>query len=460
MTNLDLLMLGLRNLWRRKLRTFLTVLGVVIGAASIIIMISFGLAISKSNEEMLSRMGDATTLTVHSDDYFGGFGPMEPQQNTGEKKYLNEQTLNDIANMRHVTAAAPVIEGGGMITYKKMSGYAQIIGIDPQYWEAFGLIPEEGELPAIGDDKSGIVGSWVGDTFYNPSNPRNQPVDLLGQTITWHGSDFIEIDQSPSPFEETTATKTEKPPTRDFKITGKLSQENFEYGTALILPFRQVEEMKKLKDDFTKKMAEQSQDPIYQEPQPSSNPKNKYTKILVKIDAVENVEAAQQELKDMGYMVSGMIDITNELANATQVIQLVLGGIGAISLIVAAIGITNTMVMSIYERTREIGVMKVIGASISNIRNMFLFEAGMIGLLGGAFGVMLSLLASKVINYFGAQFQQGMMGMGTEPTAMSVIPLWLIILALVFSIGIGVISGYYPAVRATRLSALEAMRND
>ena len=192
----------------------------------------------------------------------------------------------------------------------------------------------------------------------------------------------------------------------------------------------------------------------------SQGNKNKYSRILVKVDDVENVESVQNELRAQGYMTSSLLDIATSVAEQARVIQMILGGIGAVSLLVAAIGIMNTMVMSIYERTKEIGVMKVIGASIANIRNMFLIEASLIGLLGGIFGVGLSLLGSKLINTVlpsSAMFGGGMDG---EAMNLSIIPLWLIVLALLFSIAIGVISGYYPAVRATRLSALEAMRNE
>src|SRR5690606_21611287 len=141
------------------------------------------------------------------------------------------------------------------------------------------------------------------------------------------------------------------------------------------------------------------------------------------------------------------------------IIQAVLGGIGAISLLVAAIGITNTMVMSIYERTKEIGVMKVIGASLRDIKRLFLFESALIGLLGGILGVIFSYLLSFIINHFGASFMGNFLGTGGE-SDISIIPIWLILAAMAFSALIGIISGYYPARRAMNLSALEAIRTE
>ena len=131
---------------------------------------------------------------------------------------------------------------------------------------------------------------------------------------------------------------------------------------------------------------------------------------------------------------------------------MVLAGIGGISLIVAAIGIANTMVMSTYERTREIGVMKVIGASVADIRNLFLVEAAAIGLIGGFFGILLSYLISHLLN--------STLGAQEFGEAVSIIPYWVAVMALFFSALIGVLSGYLPAIRATKLSAIEAIRTE
>ena len=160
----------------------------------------------------------------------------------------------------------------------------------------------------------------------------------------------------------------------------------------------------------------------------------------------------------MGHEAYSLNDQLESMKKTAGVIQAVLGGIGAISLIVAAIGITNTMVMSIYERTKEIGVMKVIGASMKDIKRLFLFESALIGLLGGIFGGAFSYLLSFLLNKFGSRFGDYF---GTGPdTRISIIPIWLIFAAMAFSALIGILSGYYPAKRAMNLSALEAIRTE
>ena len=132
-----------------------------------------------------------------------------------------------------------------------------------------------------------------------------------------------------------------------------------------------------------------------------------------------------------------------------------LGGIGAVSLLVAAIGIANTMMMSIYERTKEIGVLKVLGCSLATIRNMFLIEAGFIGFMGGLIGLALSFMVSVLINQFlAATFLYGMDG------KLSVIPIWLAVPSVGFAVIIGMAAGFFPAMRAMKLSPLAAIRNE
>ena len=158
---------------------------------------------------------------------------------------------------------------------------------------------------------------------------------------------------------------------------------------------------------------------------------------------MENVEAVSDAIRAMGYNVSSNIEYIDSMKKQFAMVQAVLGGIGAVSLFVAAIGIANTMMMSIYERTKEIGVMKVIGCSLGNIRQMFLLEAA------------LSFLMSAAIN---ALVKGKEMGMTTGQ--ISYIPLWLVLVSLGFAMLVGTAAGYFPARRAMKLSPLAAIRNE
>ena len=140
-------------------------------------------------------------------------------------------------------------------------------------------------------------------------------------------------------------------------------------------------------------------------------------------------------------------------------LQMVLGAIGSIAMMVSAINIANTMVMSIYERTKEIGVMKVLGCLVKDIKRQFLLEAGLIGLAGGVVGILISYILSYLINKYGAGIMGAIVGTGTEGK-LSVIPFWLPFAAAAFGMLVGLLSGYFPARRATKIRAIEAMKTE
>ena len=200
-------------------------------------------------------------------------------------------------------------------------------------------------------------------------------------------------------------------------------------------------------------------------PNPRTNKNGKpypyyvYNNVYVFVDDMDNVSAVQKQISDMGFSVSSSMEWLKQAQQQLNMVQLVLGGIGGVSLLVAAIGIMNTMMMSIYERTKEIGVMKVLGCAMPDIRNMFLCESGMIGLMGGIAGLAVSYLISYIINSFTKNAGSMMFGSGSTG-GLSSIPLWLAAFAIGFAIAVGTIAGYVPAARAMKLSPLAAIRNE
>ena len=195
---------------------------------------------------------------------------------------------------------------------------------------------------------------------------------------------------------------------------------------------------------------------------------------IVKAETIRQVAEIETQIKKMGFSTSSMESIRRPMEQEARQKQLMLGCLGAISLFVAALGITNTMIMSISERTREIGVMKALGCHVRDVRRLFLLEAGAIGLAGGITGMGVSFLISALMNLaaaagIGGGFSSGGFDgadlffspdMGGLSTAVSIIPWWLALSAVLFSTLIGVGAGYYPARRAVNIPALEAIKHD
>lgn len=443
MSNIDLILMGVKNLWRRKLRTFLTVLGVIIGTSSIIVMLSLGFGMSQAFQSQIEQMGSLTTITVSKG--YGGMRMEEPSRKSKKKVTLDDKAVAWFKDIPHVAAVTPIVETDGQLVNGKYRAYASIRGIDPEVMEEFEFKVGEGRLLTNMDDLTAVYGGEIKRSFHDPKASNNGPykepkIDFMKDKI------FLTFDPSygfkPQPGEKKPISKQYK-----LKTAGILAEGDYDKAWSIYLPIKTVQNMIKEKEKLegTKSQSGRKKEKGYQT-------------VLVKADDMKNVQEIQQAIKDEGHQAYSLNDWLEEMKKTSGILQAVLGGIGAVSLLVAAIGITNTMVMSIYERTKEIGVMKVIGASIKDIKRLFLFESALIGLLGGILGVGFSLTLSFIANKFAVQFG-GMMGTGGA-SKISIIPLWLSFAAMGFSALIGVISGYYPAKRAMNLSALEAIRTE
>ena len=182
-----------------------------------------------------------------------------------------------------------------------------------------------------------------------------------------------------------------------------------------------------------------------------------YAAVTVKVKQSQYTQDVEDDLRRMGFQAFSIDDALRGAKNAFIVLDIFLSLIGSIALTVSSLGIVNTMVMSILERTREIGIMKAIGASDNDIRWIFLGEASAIGVMGGFVGIALSWVVGHVIN-FGANIY--IQNQGGTPGDLFSLPLWLIAGALVFSILVSLGAGSYPASRAAKLDPIQSLRHD
>ena len=182
-----------------------------------------------------------------------------------------------------------------------------------------------------------------------------------------------------------------------------------------------------------------------------------YTQGYVNAVDVDSVAEVLQAVKDMGFQAYSPTEWITQMQEEQARQQSQLIAIGLISLLVSAIGIANTMLASILERSREIGVMKVLGLGISKINLMFLVEAAMIGLLGGLIGLGISYVFGAIANFGGGEIS--FLGMYFQNGVQLSIPWWLALGAVAIAVGVGIVSGIYPARKATKMSPLEAIRS-
>ncbi len=460
----DLVSMCFRNLWRRKGRTFLTVIGVVIGSCAIIVMISLGLGMNAAMDNMLKSWGDINAVTIYSGNegmYYGGGMSSSSTSASGEKPKLDDKMLATLSSIEHVETVFPSISvPSEYITVsagknnRYVASWAEISGVDFSLLDKMGFTAESGEWPEKGSTKYLVFGN---ESAYNFRDTKKRNNNMVWKEPlpdgTFRQPFFDPMTEDILIYVNNSKKQDDK--TGLYQSGGRGYEFKMKVGS-VIAPTESYEYMYKIYMDM-----DMAKTLIYDYNRLNAvkNYKMQYSSIKLWVDDIDNVEAVQNEVDKMGLNSSSMIQARKQMQGQLLVIQLVLGGLAAISLLVAAIGITNTMIMSIYERTREIGVMKVLGCFISNIRVLFLMEAGMIGLMGGVMGTAISYGISIVLNTVGKSFMQNFIG-GDGSTAISIIPLWLVLLALGFSTCVGLISGFYPANRAVKISAMEAIKNE
>jgi len=185
---------------------------------------------------------------------------------------------------------------------------------------------------------------------------------------------------------------------------------------------------------------------------------NSYQALIVRVSRSAQVEPVEDKIKQLGYNTFSLLDATRSLRKFFAILDLFLGIFGSLALAAASPGIINTLVMSILERRREIGIMKAIGASDGDVQKLFFAEAGAMGIFGGTLGVVLGWIIGRVINFGTRVYMQRQQQF--TPDDVWLVPLWLVLGAIGFSLMVSLVAGLYPAARAARLDPVQALRYD
>lgn len=439
----DIFAMALKNLKGRRSRTKLTIIGVVIGTCAIVIMISIGAGINNMLTQEYKSSSTATRISIYANT--------DSNADEADKMPLNDSAVSYFKSMDHVETVLPVINMSdyvsitrGKYTYNGDS----VMAVDFDTLEKLGVQVEDGTLKRQSDPYTVYVGSTAVTNF----------ADKQGNSVECEYDDNFnlvscEIDPLKDTFylapavldaENQTASSAA---THKLRVAGVLSgsgSSGLDSIGSIFIDIRAAEK-------------------IIREYNAINNKPNKpveYSEVFVYTDKIDNVKSVQSNLNAVGLSTYSNQDDQEYIKKIMTVVQVVLGAIGAVSMFVAAFGISNTMIMAVYERTKEIGVMKVIGCDISDIKTVFLCEAGLIGFIGGVIGVFISIIVSLIANAVaGAVLSSTLSDMSIRVTVSSV-PLWLVVLGIGFSVLVGVISGVSPANRAVKVSALKAIHNE
>ncbi len=435
----DFLSLIFENLSRRKGRVALTAVGVVIGTAAVVLLVSLASGLQQNAASTMGSVDELTQIFVYPNFGGGGGGPGIVISAGGGDKVSKEKqlTTNAVEEISALPGVQTVIErdslrSGARIVFGDLENYSGLQGIDPKDLLSLNPTLQEGSLE-LGRG-SVVIGGWAAHNFVNsrqrPGQEAPPQPKLLGQSIK------VIISKQSSDGAEVRKTVT-------LRVVGILKETR---GSTDGILFVNMDELNSWNE--------------WVEGKRINRRRTGYEQLIVKADSTDAVIDLSEQINKLGYMAHTPQSYVQGMNSVFMVMQLVFGGVGAIALLVAAIGIANTMTMSILERTREIGLMKAIGATNRDVLTIFLGEAAGIGFLGGLGGVTIGWGSGQLLNTVLVTYlsQQAAESGGLPATVAVYTPLWLPVFALVFATLVGLISGLYPALRAATLVPITALK--
>ena len=433
----DILRLSLNGLTHRGLRSWLTILGIIVGVAAVIAMLSIGAGMSQSMKAQMSNFGaDIITVSTGRVRAFGpesgfigrfqqegGGGSTGSSRTTSQTTTTTTPTLTDtdllaISSTQGVESVTGVISGRATVQYLAQTVTVTVEGVDPSAWNTMTTSKlASGRFLESGESTNVLIGNNVANGMFDDNLTVGTQIRIGSKT---------------------------------FAIVGILAQSgtgNFGGDDRTI--FMTIQAAREIVTDVGG---------------------NEYSSFQVKVtdtNAIDQIiENVKQSLYTSRMVTADTADFTvtsptsmlETIQSTMATLTFFLTGIAAISLLVGAIGIANTMFMSVMERTRLIGILKSIGTRNSEIMKLFLAESGIIGLMGGLLGIFLGFIVVGIISNVGFNIM-GMGRLGTN-TSLAIVTPELILFALVFSTIIGIVSGLIPARKAANLQVVEAMRSE
>ena len=396
----DLAQLSTRMFKTNPLRTWLTILGMGVGTGAVVILVGLGFGLQQIILEQIVFGETLLSLGVSA---------------TGAQNLkLTPETVTAFEKKPEVLDAAPLARFPALVTFKGLTGNVFIQGVEPPYLRYAGVSATEGTVftdADAGDTNSVMLSPAVLKLF-----GIDDPKEFIGQKVSFR----LLI-----PAEDGTNTNTEVVIDKEYTVRG-ITKEEGVLNAMMMLPelrnYVGIEE---------------------------------FERIQVRVDTNDNLPLIEKQLIEEGYRVTALSKTVEQASKIFQGVQAVLATFGGIALLVSAIGMFNTMTVTLLERTKEIGIMRTIGASPNDVKYLFVSESVVVGFMGGvtgvAMGVTLGLTINLFLNVVAGQF-------GGQSVNLFAFPLGFLTFIIVFSACVGYLTGIFPARRASSLNPLDAIR--
>lgn len=460
----DLTELALRNLRESILRNSLTTVGISVGVASLVAMLSLGIGLQQMASRRLIRSGLFDTVVVTSRRDARGMNREEERNGptAGESRILDEAARSEIEKLPNVSEAYPDIRFASELRFE-----------DKPHMSMISALPESAKSNDAFEGMQG--GFFSSDTAPEAILQKSFAEELLGKTphlgapepnvaelakpLLGKELTLVYAQRATSMNPATAAPESSNPVNevigasysvvsreQKLKIVGvaDLDPESMRGPTRakVFLPLKLAESLHVMQPTDLREIARAGDQPVY-------------SSISVRVKNPSRVQGVEDAIKKMGFTTFSILDASRGLRQFFAVLYAFLGIFGSLALMVASIGIVNTLVMAILERRREIGIMKAIGASDGDVKKLFFAEAGAMGILGGIVGVVLGWAIGQVINIGTNVYLKRQ---SLPPEHFWAVPWWLVGGAIAFAFVVSLVSGLYPAGRAARLDPVQALR--
>jgi putative ABC transport system permease protein len=442
----DMTELAVRNLREAILRNSLTTLGVAVGVASLVAMLSLGVGLQQLASSRLNKSGlfDSIFVTAKTNLRGPGAGPPATRVASPKARPLDEDARTELTKLPDVIEVYPQIR---FFTEVRFDGkpFATVVAGMPESSKQSGSFDAmQGNFFSSANADEAILQI----EFAKELNPQTK--DLIGKDLLLRYAERQSLASESGGTAQNSGGFSVVPKEKHLRIIGIVETEPASgfggFGSGrLLIPLPVAETLRAAQVNDLRDVLRGSS--------PSDKPA--YASLSVRVKSPSLVDATEKKIKDLGFSAFSLLDASKSLRIFFSVFDLLLGIFGSLALAVATLGIVNTLVMAILERRREIGVLKALGAADSDVKQLFFVEAGVMGLAGGVLGVLLGWLIGQALTFATNVYLKRQELPGVQ---ISSVPLWLIAGAIGFAVLVSLIAGLYPASRAAKLNPVDALR--